>query len=173
MWITVFLRCLCPALRIHNHTVLPSSHNSSYVYTNDSAYTNISATVGEDQSLSALWNSFVHHRLLSVVLSVSTHGWALPHFPPRSVFCPCSTRWGVLGLLIVHYCPLALVKPEVWHVNTFKPLCSFMSYHERCKTLMFITLKNDLWFVDNQGTLDDLICWMNRELNIWNILALK
>uniref|UniRef100_A0A4W6FM28 Adhesion G protein-coupled receptor D1 n=1 Tax=Lates calcarifer TaxID=8187 RepID=A0A4W6FM28_LATCA len=34
-----------PALRIHNHTVLPSSHNSSYVYTNDSAYTNISATV--------------------------------------------------------------------------------------------------------------------------------
>ncbi|XP_028313815.1 adhesion G-protein coupled receptor D1 isoform X2 [Gouania willdenowi] len=34
-----------PAIRIHNHTVLPSSHNSSYVYTNDSAYTNISATV--------------------------------------------------------------------------------------------------------------------------------
>ncbi|XP_053726943.1 adhesion G-protein coupled receptor D1 isoform X2 [Synchiropus splendidus] len=33
------------SLRIHNHTVLPSSHNSSYVYTNDSAYTNISATV--------------------------------------------------------------------------------------------------------------------------------
>ncbi|XP_054630095.1 adhesion G-protein coupled receptor D1 isoform X1 [Dunckerocampus dactyliophorus] len=32
-------------LRIHNHTVLPSSHNTSYVYTNDSAYTNISATV--------------------------------------------------------------------------------------------------------------------------------
>ncbi|XP_058492142.1 adhesion G-protein coupled receptor D1 isoform X1 [Solea solea] len=32
-------------LRIHNHTVLPSSHNSSYVYTNDSAFTNISATV--------------------------------------------------------------------------------------------------------------------------------
>uniref|UniRef100_A0AAX7T8V4 Adhesion G protein-coupled receptor D1 n=1 Tax=Astatotilapia calliptera TaxID=8154 RepID=A0AAX7T8V4_ASTCA len=30
------------AIRIHNHTVLPSSHNSSYVY-NDSAYTNISA----------------------------------------------------------------------------------------------------------------------------------
>lgn len=37
----------CPAVRIHNHTVLPSSHNSSSVYTNDSAYTNISATVGE------------------------------------------------------------------------------------------------------------------------------
>uniref|UniRef100_A0A8C8A3S3 Adhesion G protein-coupled receptor D1 n=1 Tax=Oryzias sinensis TaxID=183150 RepID=A0A8C8A3S3_9TELE len=34
-----------PALRIHNHTVLPSSHNSSYVYTNDSGYTNISAKV--------------------------------------------------------------------------------------------------------------------------------
>uniref|UniRef100_A0A665WME4 Adhesion G protein-coupled receptor D1 n=1 Tax=Echeneis naucrates TaxID=173247 RepID=A0A665WME4_ECHNA len=33
------------SLRIHNHTVLPSSHNSSYVYTNDSAFTNISATV--------------------------------------------------------------------------------------------------------------------------------
>ncbi|XP_007567176.1 adhesion G-protein coupled receptor D1 isoform X2 [Poecilia formosa] len=32
-------------VRIHNHTVLPSSHNSSYVYTNDSAYTNISAIV--------------------------------------------------------------------------------------------------------------------------------
>ncbi|XP_068594734.1 adhesion G-protein coupled receptor D1 [Brachionichthys hirsutus] len=32
-------------LRIHNHTVLPPSHNSSSVYTNDSAYTNISATV--------------------------------------------------------------------------------------------------------------------------------
>ncbi|MBN3296600.1 AGRD1 protein, partial [Amia calva] len=31
-------------LRIHNHTVLPS-HNSASVYTNDSAYTNISATV--------------------------------------------------------------------------------------------------------------------------------
>lgn len=27
--------------------MLPSSHNSSSVYTNDSAYTNISATVGE------------------------------------------------------------------------------------------------------------------------------
>ncbi|KAJ3604356.1 hypothetical protein NHX12_029097, partial [Muraenolepis orangiensis] len=34
-----------PAPRIHNHTVVPSSHNSSYVYSNDSAYTNISATV--------------------------------------------------------------------------------------------------------------------------------
>lgn len=45
------LWCLCPALRIHNHTVLPSSHNSSYVYTNDSGYTNISAKVGEDRSL--------------------------------------------------------------------------------------------------------------------------
>ena len=45
------LCCRCPAVRIHNHTVLPSSHNSSYVYTNDSAYTNISATVGEDQPL--------------------------------------------------------------------------------------------------------------------------
>ncbi|XP_036383355.1 adhesion G-protein coupled receptor D1 isoform X2 [Megalops cyprinoides] len=32
-------------LRIHNHTVLPPSHNTSSVYTNDSAYTNISATV--------------------------------------------------------------------------------------------------------------------------------
>ncbi|XP_075903053.1 adhesion G-protein coupled receptor D1 isoform X2 [Nelusetta ayraudi] len=32
-------------VRVHNHTVLPSSHNSSYVYTNDSAFTNISATV--------------------------------------------------------------------------------------------------------------------------------
>lgn len=34
------------ALRIHNHTVL-TTHNSSSVYTNDSTYTNISATVGE------------------------------------------------------------------------------------------------------------------------------
>uniref|UniRef100_A0A6Q2YGD4 Adhesion G protein-coupled receptor D1 n=1 Tax=Esox lucius TaxID=8010 RepID=A0A6Q2YGD4_ESOLU len=34
-----------PALQIHKHTVLPPSHNSSSVYTNDSAYTNISATV--------------------------------------------------------------------------------------------------------------------------------
>uniref|UniRef100_A0A8C7CQC3 Adhesion G protein-coupled receptor D1 n=1 Tax=Oncorhynchus kisutch TaxID=8019 RepID=A0A8C7CQC3_ONCKI len=33
------------ALQIHKHTVLPSSHNSSSVYTNDSAYTNVSATV--------------------------------------------------------------------------------------------------------------------------------
>ncbi|XP_062400031.1 adhesion G-protein coupled receptor D1 isoform X2 [Sardina pilchardus] len=32
-------------LRIHNHTVLSTSHNSSSVYANDSAYTNISATV--------------------------------------------------------------------------------------------------------------------------------
>ncbi|KAM9546966.1 adhesion G-protein coupled receptor D1-like isoform 2-T2 [Salvelinus alpinus] len=32
-------------LQIHKHTVLPSSHNSSSVYTNDSAYTNVSATV--------------------------------------------------------------------------------------------------------------------------------
>ncbi|TSO88068.1 Adhesion G-protein coupled receptor D1 [Bagarius yarrelli] len=32
------------ALRIHNHTVLPT-HNSSSVYTNDSAYTNISISV--------------------------------------------------------------------------------------------------------------------------------
>uniref|UniRef100_A0A6Q2Y557 Adhesion G protein-coupled receptor D1 n=1 Tax=Esox lucius TaxID=8010 RepID=A0A6Q2Y557_ESOLU len=32
-------------LQIHKHTVLPPSHNSSSVYTNDSAYTNISATV--------------------------------------------------------------------------------------------------------------------------------
>lgn len=42
-----FSTVCCPAVRIHNHTVLPSSHNSSSVYTNDSAYTNISATVGE------------------------------------------------------------------------------------------------------------------------------
>lgn len=51
VWITFFcLCCFCPAIRIHNHTVLPSSHNSSYVY-NDSAYTNISAILGEDPSL--------------------------------------------------------------------------------------------------------------------------
>lgn len=79
VWVTVFLHCLCPALRIHNHTVLPPSHNSSYVYTNDSAYTNISATVGEDPSLSAHWNSFVHHPLLSVVLS-HTHELSVSHF---------------------------------------------------------------------------------------------
>lgn len=54
----------CPALRIHNHTVLPSSHNSSYVYTNDSAFTNISATVGEHPSL-------LHHPpLASIVISL-------------------------------------------------------------------------------------------------------
>lgn len=58
--LVLFLRCHCPALRVHNHTVLPSSHNSSYVYTNDSAYTNISATVGENQSLCAHWNVSVH-----------------------------------------------------------------------------------------------------------------
>uniref|UniRef100_A0AAY4AZY0 Uncharacterized protein n=1 Tax=Denticeps clupeoides TaxID=299321 RepID=A0AAY4AZY0_9TELE len=33
------------ALRVHNHTVLSTTHNSSSVYANDSAYTNISATV--------------------------------------------------------------------------------------------------------------------------------
>lgn len=57
IWITCFVfflsRFLCcshvlsiTALRIHNHTVL-TTHNSSSVYTNDSTYTNISATVGE------------------------------------------------------------------------------------------------------------------------------
>lgn len=40
------------ALQIHKHTVLPSSHNSSSVYTNDSAYTNVSATVGEEHHCS-------------------------------------------------------------------------------------------------------------------------
>lgn len=91
VWITVFLCCLCPALRIHNHTVLPSSHNSSYVYTNDSAYTNISATVGEDQSLSAHWNSFVHHWLLSIVLSECTHVCA-GHFTLFTLFSLLSVQ---------------------------------------------------------------------------------
>lgn len=35
-----------PVLRTHNLTVLPS-HNSTFVRTNDSAYSNLSATVGE------------------------------------------------------------------------------------------------------------------------------
>uniref|UniRef100_A0ACB8FYL6 Uncharacterized protein n=1 Tax=Sphaerodactylus townsendi TaxID=933632 RepID=A0ACB8FYL6_9SAUR len=34
------------ALRVHNFTVLPPSNNSTFVYTNDSAYSNFSATVG-------------------------------------------------------------------------------------------------------------------------------
>ncbi|XP_025051479.1 adhesion G-protein coupled receptor D1 isoform X1 [Alligator sinensis] len=38
------LRDTSGALRIHNFTVLPS-HNSTFVYTNDSAYSNFSATV--------------------------------------------------------------------------------------------------------------------------------
>lgn len=111
-----FLRCRCPALRIHNHTVLPSSHNSSYVYTNDSAYTNISATVGEDQSLSAHWNVFVHHPLLSVVLSVSPHGWA-----------ECFT---LFSLLFWQHDKrnsqpfLALVTPESEHISTLTLLVS-------------------------------------------------
>lgn len=56
------LRCHCPAVRVHNHTVLPSSHNSSYVYTNDSAFTNISATVGENQTLFALTEMYRGHQ---------------------------------------------------------------------------------------------------------------
>lgn len=42
-----FLLLFHPALRIHNFTVLPS-HNSTFVNTNDSAYSNFSATVGEE-----------------------------------------------------------------------------------------------------------------------------
>lgn len=43
--------------------MLPSSHNSSYVYTNDSAYTNISATVGENLSvlLPEFYFCIIHH----------------------------------------------------------------------------------------------------------------
>ena len=41
-----FLLLFHPASRTHNLTVLPS-HNSTFVYTNDSAYSNFSATVGE------------------------------------------------------------------------------------------------------------------------------
>lgn len=71
---------VCPALRIHNHTVLPSSHNSSYVYTNDSAYTNISATVGEDHSLSLKYMSaFVivtHCPLWCVYQHTAHYGWS-------------------------------------------------------------------------------------------------
>lgn len=44
-----FLLLFHPALRIHNFTVLPS-HNSTFVNTNDSAYSNFSATVGEISS---------------------------------------------------------------------------------------------------------------------------
>lgn len=42
-----FLLLFDPALRIHNFTVFPS-HNSAFVNTNDSAYSNFSATVGEE-----------------------------------------------------------------------------------------------------------------------------
>lgn len=51
----VFLHVSTTALRIHNHTVLSTSHNSSSVYANDSAYTNISATVGEDKEKTVSW----------------------------------------------------------------------------------------------------------------------
>ena len=70
---------LCPALRIHNHTVLPSSHNSSYVYSNDSAYTNISATVGEDYVCSLNAHLFLH-----CILSPATTGLCLPHVTGKS-----------------------------------------------------------------------------------------
>lgn len=42
-----FLLSFHPALRIHNFTVL-APHTSAFVNTNDSAYSNSSATVGED-----------------------------------------------------------------------------------------------------------------------------
>lgn len=89
-----FLCCLCPALRIHNHTVLPSSHNSSYVYTNDSAYTNISATVGEDPSLFFLTeiHSCITHCSLLSSLYLHTVELSVSHSSPCSVLCPCLTR---------------------------------------------------------------------------------
>lgn len=39
-----------PALRTLNLTV-PLSHNATFVFTNDSAYSNLSATVGEHRGL--------------------------------------------------------------------------------------------------------------------------
>lgn len=45
-FIVLFFLLFHPASRTHNLTVLPS-HNSTFVYTNDSAYSNFSATVGE------------------------------------------------------------------------------------------------------------------------------
>lgn len=45
-----FLLLFHPALRTHNLTVL-LPHNSAFVYTNDSAYSNFPATVGEHSFL--------------------------------------------------------------------------------------------------------------------------
>lgn len=78
--IMVFVFSFCPAVRIHNHTVLPSSHNSSYVYTNDSAYTNISAIVGENPSLSS-------HTVICASHTAANH-----RTPFGSLLvCPCRT----------------------------------------------------------------------------------
>lgn len=122
------LRCLCPALRIHNHTVLPSSHNSSYVYTNDSAYTNISATVGE--------NPFLLFRSLKFICASPSCCPVIPflylhtvesHFSPRS-----SPRSSFL-IIITYQLSKALRGCEC-----------FMRHQESRKTLMFISCKNDL-----------------------------
>lgn len=45
-FVVLFLLLSHLVLRTHNLTVLPS-HNSTFVRTNDSAYSNFSATVGE------------------------------------------------------------------------------------------------------------------------------
>lgn len=55
MCLTLSLMCcpllpFHPALRTLNLTV-PLSHNATFVFTNDSAYSNLSATVGEHRGL--------------------------------------------------------------------------------------------------------------------------
>lgn len=95
------LRCHCPAVRVHNHTVLPSSHNSSYVYTNDSAFTNISATVGENQTLFALTEMYRGHQTALLCFPVCdfilSYKWN--HFARSCCFSTScsSTNLGVVG----------------------------------------------------------------------------
>lgn len=82
-----FLLLFLPALRTHNLTVLPS-RNSAFVSANDSAYSNLSATVGEHVSPSVppsvVLGSAVNVKAGSIWFCVSSLslGWQT-HTSPR------------------------------------------------------------------------------------------
>lgn len=102
-----FLLLFHPALRIHNFTVLPS-HNSTFVYTNDSAYSNFSATVGEDLLVFFVLHLSGLDGSCNIGFRVNSEFWFKGHVV-KSVYCyysqtllgkhSCNVTWiaGMLG----------------------------------------------------------------------------
>ncbi|XP_037536624.1 adhesion G-protein coupled receptor D1 [Nematolebias whitei] len=104
-------------LRVHNHTVLPPPHNSSYVYTNDSAYTNISAIVAQTTIVGLFYhNMHKYYKEISPVKTRINEASVYKNHQIQVASCLISLKVEPLPALSVNLSGAPVIKIVLTHV---------------------------------------------------------